>query len=219
MRLRYKILIQLIIYILGIFTAVSKPIIKWSIIAPLFGRKVDIKKSIDGLALKEGVVLERFTVIPNQPIETPLNINDYRPDIIISQEYPSSQGFGYQQSINLNAHFAVMTYQNDWQPFWLGISNVSAKLQNLGNPGLFLNFNGKTQVKIDEKASSGWVEMDPNFTYYLKSMGAVQPGSGIRLNPLFVKFPTEGIYSISYSITSDNKLPISGKFDVKVVKQ
>jgi len=219
MRLRYRILIQLIIYILGIFTAVSMPIIKWSIIAPLFGRKVDIKKSIDGLALKEGVVLERFTVISNQPIETSLNIREYTPDIIISQEYPSSQGFTYQNSINLNTHFAVITYQNDWQPFWLGIMNVSTKIQNLNNPGLFLNFDGKMQVKVDEKASIGWVEMDPNFTYYLKTIGSVQPSSGARLNPLFVKFPAEGIYSISYSITSDNKLPISGKFDVKVVKQ
>jgi hypothetical protein len=219
MRLRYKILIKLVIYILGIFTVVAIPIIKWSIIAPIFGRKVDIKKSIDGLALKDGVVLERFTVKSNQPIETSLNIKEYKPDIFISQEYPSSQGFGYQQSINLNTHPAVMTYQDGWQPFWFGISNVSAKLQNLGNPCLFLNFNGKMQAKVDGKASIGWVEMDPNFTYYLKTIGSVQPGLGVRLNPLFVKFPAEGIYTISYSITSDNKLPISGQFNVKVVKQ
>lgn len=218
MRLRCKILIQLIVYLLGIFTVIALPIIKWSIIAPLFGRRVDIKKTIDGLALKDGVVLERFTVKSNQPIETSLNIKEYRPDVIISQEYPSSQGFSYQQNINLNTYPAVMTYQNDWQPFWFGISNVSAKLHNLGNPGLFLNFNGKMQVRVDEKASIGWVETDPNFTYYLKTIGLVQPGSGVRLNPLFVKFPAEGIYSVSYSITSDNKLPVSGQFDVKVVK-
>ena len=112
-----------------------------------------------------------------------------------------------------------MTYQDDWQPFWFGIMNISKKIQNLENPGLFLNFNGKMQVKVDGKASTGWVEMDPNFSYYLKTIGSVQPGSGVRLNPLFVKFPAEGTYSISYSITSDNKLPISGQFDVRVVKQ
>ncbi len=219
MRFRYRISIHLIIYILGILTAVSVPIIKWSIIAPLFGRRVHIKKTIDGLALKEGVVLERFTAITSQPIETALKRRENSPDIIISQEYPSSQGFSYQKSINLNVHYAVMTYQNDWQPFWLGMMNVGTRIQNLENPGLFLNFNGKFQVKVDEKASIGWVEMDPNFSYYLKTIGAVQPGSGVRLNPLFVKFPAEGAYSISYSITSDNKLPISGQFDVKVVKQ
>lgn len=214
-----KIFIQLVIYILGILTAVFIPIIKWSIIAPIFGRTVDIKKTIDGLALKEGVVLERFKVILSQPIETALDIREYKPDIVISQEYPNSQGFTYQKSINLNAHYAVMTYQNDGQPFWLGIMNVSPKIQNLENPGLFLNFNGKIEVRVDEKASIGWAEMDPNFSYYLKTIGSVQPGSGVRLNPLFVKFPSEGIYSISYSITSDNKLPIPGQFDIRVVKQ
>lgn len=219
MRLRYKIFIQLIIYILGILTAVFMPIIKWSLIAPLFGRRVDIKKTIDGLALKEGVVLERFKVVLSQPIETALDMREYRPDIVISQEYPSSQGFTYQKSINLNAHYAVMTYQNDWQPFWLGIMNISVKIQNLENPALFLNFNGKTEVRVDEKVSSGWTETDPNFSYYLKTIGSVQPSSGVRLNPLFVKFPAEGIYSVSYSITSDNKLPISGQFDIRVVKQ
>lgn len=214
-----KISIQLVIYILGILTAVFMPVIKWSIIAPIFGRTVDIKKTIDGLALKEGVVLERFKVILSQPIETALDIREYKPDIVISQEYPSSQGFTYQKSINLNARYAVMTYQNDGQPFWLGIMNVSPKIQNLENPGLFLNFNGKIEVRVDEKASIGWAEIDPNFSYYLKTIGSVQPGSGVRLNPLFVKFPSEGIYSISYSITSDNKLPISGQFDIRVVKQ
>jgi hypothetical protein len=218
MKLRYKILKYLVIYLSGIFTAVTIPIIKWSIIAPLFGRKVEIKKSIDGLALRDGVILEPAAKISKQAIGLPLATKEYRSNIIVSQEYPSSQGLNYQESVNLNKHTAVMTYKNDWQPFWLGINNVNAKTKNLENPILFLNFHGKIQVKIDDNSSKGWVEMDPNFTYFLKTQGSIQPGSGFRLNPLLVKFSEEGIYSVSYSITSDNELPTSGEFLIKVVK-
>jgi len=217
MKVRYKILINIICYVLGISTVVAVPIVKWSILAPIFGKKVDIKRSIDGLALKDGVILQN-TISTKQQVGISSNIIGYRPSIIVSQEYPSSQGFGYQQSIDLNAHSAVMTYQDSWQPFWLGISNAGTRVKNIQNPILFLNFKGKIKVKVDENSSQGWVETDPSYTYFLKTRNLIQPKSGIRLNPLFVEFPEEGTYSISYSVTADNELPISGEFDIKVVK-
>lgn len=214
MRLRYKLLINLCIYVFGILTAVAIPIIKWSIIAPIFGRKVDIKKSIHGLALKEGIILETLS---KQLIGT-LDTTKHIPSVIISQEYPNSQGFNYRQSINLSTHPAVMSYQSDWQPFWLGIGNISKKLKNLNNPTIFLNFHGQIKVKVDENTSIGWAETDPNFTYFLKTKGSIQPGQRIRLNPLFVKFPKVGLYTVFYSITGDNQPPVSGNFNIKVVK-
>lgn len=111
-----------------------------------------------------------------------------------------------------------MTHQNDWQAFWLGIGNADSKVKNFKNPSLFLNFDGNVQIKVDEKSSKGWIETDPNFTYFYKTDGSMQQGQGFRLNPLFVKFPMEGIYNVPYSITADNELPISGEFSIKVVK-
>lgn len=215
-KLRYKIIFNVIIYVLGVVTAVSIPIIKWSVISPFFGRKVDVNKSIDGLALKEGIVLKESSKFVTQPVEAK-NTKKMLFPIIISQEYPSSQGFNYQQSINLSNKPAVMTYQDDWQPFWLGIGNANEEIENFKNPNLFLNFHGKIQIKITE-ASKGWTEMDPNFTYYLKTQGSIQPGQGYRLYPLYVKFPTKGLFVVSYTVTSDNALPVSGEFTIKVTK-
>ena len=211
MKLRHKIISHICFFIFGIVITIAIPIFKWSVIAPIFGRQVDIKKSIDGLALKEGVVLEPSTkvVIQSQSI---------LPNIIISQEYPCFQGYNYRQSINLIAHPAVMTYQDNLQAFWIGIGNADNKIKNFKNPSLFLNFNGEVQIKVDEKSSKGWLETDPNFTYFYKADGSMQPGQGFRLNPIFVKFPKEGSYRVSYSITADNELPISGEFSIKVVK-
>lgn len=211
MKLRYRIITHACFFIFGIITTIAIPIFKWSVIAPIFGRQVDIKKSIDGLALKEGVVLEPSTKIQIQSQAASQNI-------VISQEYPCSQGYNYRQSINLVNHTAVMTYQDNWQAFWLGVGNADSKIKNFKNPSLFLNFNGNVQVKIDEKSSKGWIETDPNFMYFYKTDGSMQPGQGFRLNPLFIKFPNEGIYKVSYSITADNELPISGEFSTKVVK-
>jgi hypothetical protein len=211
MILNRKLISHICVYFFGIFTTIAVPIIKWSVIAPIFGRQVDIKKSIDGLALKDGVVLEPSTKVPIQPYST-------LPNIVISQEYPCSQGYNYRQSINLITHPAVITYQDDWQALWLGMGNADGKIKNFKNPSLFLNFNGNTQIKVNEKSSKGWVETDPNFMYFYKAEGSMQPGQGFRLNPLFIRFPKEGIYKVSYSITADNELPISGEFSIKVVK-
>lgn len=139
------------------------------------------------------------------------------PNLYVSQEYPSSQNYQYTESIALsNSQPAVMTLRDGGQAMWFGLGNVD--LANVANPTLFLNFDGDFEIKTKDEESAGWLMLDPDRQFVMKIKGEVQPGSGLRLNPLFVKFPKPGVYKAQYSITTDNNLPKSGTFTIKVVE-
>lgn len=139
------------------------------------------------------------------------------PNIRLSQEYPSSQNYQYTQSIDLSSHKpAVMTLSKDEQPMWFGIGNVG--LFNISNPMLFLKFDGTFNIMTKPNESLGWSTMDPNREFNIKINSDLQPGSAFRLNPLFVKFPRAGEYRGSYTITSDNNLPVTGTFVINVAE-
>ncbi len=138
------------------------------------------------------------------------------PILYLSQEYPSSQGYNYTQSINLSKGSpAVMTFNNEEQGIWFGIGNIG--FVNANNPSLFLRFVSKCTVIAKPNESLGWLTMDPNKQFTIKTNGNLQPGSGFKLNPLFIKFPSDGVYKAEYTITSDNNPPISGNFTINVI--
>jgi len=136
--------------------------------------------------------------------------------LFLSQENPASQGYTYRQSIDLRSKPVVMTFQAGEQPFWLAIGNAGNI--NASNPTLYLDFDGKVKVRADKNKSRPWLEGDPNHTYSAKYNTQIQPGSGIRLNPLFVRFEKDNTYTVSYTITTDNEKHLSGTFEIKVVK-
>ncbi|UCB57633.1 MAG: hypothetical protein JSV30_03365 [Candidatus Omnitrophota bacterium] len=164
---------------------------------------------------------ERYFVfvqdLPKKRFIETAEIKESKLPAILTQEYPSSQDYTYQDSINLITKPAVMTLEKNEQPFWLGIANLKMK-ENYKNPTLFLNFRGKVNVRADAKKSVGWEETDPNFTYFIKLNGGLQPLVTYRLDPLFVRFPEEGDYSVHFGIRGDNELPVDGDFTVKVRK-
>jgi len=137
--------------------------------------------------------------------------------VFISQEYPRAQGYHYRQSIDLHSDDAVMTWQNSEQAFWLGIGNVGDT--NFSNPTLFLDFKREVKVKLDSGTSKGWIEIDPNISYVYSAKGVLQPGVLTRLNPLFVKFPDEGVYRVKCTVTGDDTPPIPLDFNIKVQKK
>jgi hypothetical protein len=138
------------------------------------------------------------------------------PVLYLSQEYPSSQGYNYTQSINLSSGKpAVMTFGSEPQGMWFGVGNIG--FVNANNPTIFLRFDGKCEVIAKPSESLGWLTMDPNKQFVIKANGSLQPGSGFKLNPLFIKFPFKGTYKTEYTITSDNNLPMSGIFTINVV--
>lgn len=137
-------------------------------------------------------------------------------DIAITQEYPSSQGYTYRQSIDLRSNPAVMTWQDSEQPFWLGIQNEDGT--NFSNPTLFLEFKGKVEVNVDTRESRGWVEVDPNISYMYSAKGDLQPGVLTRVKPLYIKFPDEGIYEVQGAVAGDNTRPITLNFKIRVQK-
>lgn len=138
------------------------------------------------------------------------------PNIYLSQEYPSSQEYSYTQSINLTSGIlAVMTLEKEEQPMWFGVGNSG--LSNIGNPTLFLSFDGTFDIRVKSNKSLGWMTTDPNKQFNTKINMTIQPGSGVRLYPLFVKFPRAGKYQGKYTIAIDNNLPVSGSFVINVV--
>jgi len=138
------------------------------------------------------------------------------PSVYLSQEYPSSQEYSYTQSINLTSGSpAVMTLRDDEQPMWFGIGNLG--LSNIGNPTLFLSFDGTFGIRAEERKSLGWMTMDPNKQFNTKINMMIQPGSGVKLYPLFVKFPKAGKYVGKYTIATDDNLPVVGAFIINVV--
>jgi len=141
---------------------------------------------------------------------------EFSKDISLTQEYPSSQGYIYRQSIDLRSNNAVMTWQDSEQPFWLGIYNAGGT--NFSNPTLFLEFKGKVKVKVDSSTSKGWAEIDPNVSYVHSAKGELQPRVLTILNPLYIKFPDEGIYEVECAVAGDNTTPITLDFKIKVQK-
>lgn len=140
------------------------------------------------------------------------------PRLYLSQEYPSSQGHSYTQSINLSSGSpAVITLRKDEQPMWFGVGNLG--ITNVGNPTLFLNFDGTFDIRAKERESLGWMTMDPNKQFNTKINMVIQPGSGVKLYSLFVKFPKAGEYHGRYTIASDNDIPIEGTFIINVVNE
>lgn len=168
------------------------------IILPKCGYKFDLKKTVKLQAEKAG-----------------LGFKDSKPAISLTQEYPAVDGISYRDSINLAVNPALMIWRESEQAFWVGIQSQRED-KNYSNPTLFLNFNGKVDVRADPKESAGWVEMDPDFAYFMKLNGSIQPMTGIRINPLFVKFPGEGMYFIQYTISGDDEIPTQGVFPIEV---
>lgn len=167
----------------------------------IFGYKFDLRKTIRLQAEKVG-----------------LGFKDTKPAVLLMQEYPAVEGISYRDSINLAVNPALMIWQENEQAFWVGIQS-QREGKNYNNPILFLNFNGKADVKVDPKNSIGWIETDPDFTYFIKLNGGIQPMTGIRINPLFIRFPEEGIYFVQYTITGDDEIPTQGVFPIKVHKK
>jgi len=181
----------------------------WSILA--FGSAF-ISQSESFKVSKEGFDFQRKS-IESTLIEEQSKVSSV---LFLSQEYPASQGYTYRQSIDLRSKPVVMTFQADEQPLWLAIGNVGNI--NASNPTLYLDFGGKVKVRADKNKSRPWLEGDPNHTYSAKYNAQIQPGSGIRLNPLFVRFEKDNTYTVSYTITTDNENHLSGTFEIKVVK-
>lgn len=161
---------------------------------------------------REGIDFQGKTIYPTVINEKSAASSN----LMLSQEYPTSQGYSYRQSIDLRSKPAVMTIQEGEQPFWLGIGNLGN--WNVSKPTLYLNFDGKVQIRVNKNKSRPWLEGDPNHSYSLKYNGQLQPGSDIRFNPLFVRFEKDDTYTVSYTITTDNEKPLSGTFEIKVVK-
>lgn len=170
-------------------------------ILPIFGYKFDLRKTIRLQAEKVG-----------------LGFKDTKPAVLLMQEYPAVEGISYRDSINLAVNPALMIWRENEQAFWVGIQS-QRESKNYNNPILFLNFNGKADVRVDSNNSVGWIETDPDFTYFIKLNGGIQPMTGIRINPLFIRFPEEGIYFVQYTITGDDEIPTQGVFPVKVHKK
>lgn len=167
-------------------------------ILPIFGDKLNVKKTVKSQAEKAGFVFENT-----------------KSPVVLTQEYPEVAGRSYRDSLNLSSNNpALMNWRENEQPFWLGIQS-QRKDKKYNNPTLFLDFKGKADVRVDQKESAGWVEMDPDFTYFIKGVN-IQPMTGIRLNPLFIKFPEEGIYFVQYTIAGDDEIPTRGVFHVEV---
>ena len=170
-------------------------------IFPRFGYKLDVRKTVKLQAEKVGI-----------------GFKDTKPAVSLTQEYPAVEGISYRDSINLAINPALIIWHENEQAFWVGIQSQRED-KNYNNPTLFLNFNGKADVRVDLKDSAGWVEMDPDFTYFIKLNGNIQPMTGIRVNPLFIKFPAEGIYFVQYTITGDDEIPTQGIFPIEVHKK
>ena len=183
---------------------------------PVLARWCGVRINLIETLKQHGVAVEELgqTTIPAKIAEA---LNQIKSAIYLTQEYPSSQGYTYLQSINLKDNPAVMTWQENEQPFWVGIANMLVN-RNYRNPTLFLTFKDKVDVRVDPKDSRGWVEMEPDSQYYIKLNGDLQPLVTYRLNPLFVTFPGEGDYNASFGIRGDSELPIDGEFSIKVRK-
>ncbi len=171
-----------------------------------FGCEVNIKRLLKKQYFVSDLPKQVTKITEKQAIEINL-------PVVPTQEYPSSQGYSYQQSINLVMKPAVIPFKEKEQPFWFGLSNI--RQTNYRNPTLFLNFHGKVNVRVDPIDSGGWVETDPNFSYFIKLEGDMQPLVTYRLNPLFIKFPKEGDYKVSFGIRGDNEPPIDSEFLIK----
>jgi len=185
-------------------------------INPLLDRWYGVRINLLETLKQHGVAVEKLgqTTIPSDIGEA---LKQIKSAIYLTQEYPSSQGYNYLQSINLKDKPAVVTWQENEQPFWVGIANMMLN-RNYRNPTLFLNFKDKVDVRVDPKGSVGWVEMEPDSQYFIKLNGDLQPLVTYRLNPLFVKFANEGDYSVHFGIRGDNELPVDGDFIIKVKK-
>ncbi|MFA5164302.1 MAG: toll/interleukin-1 receptor domain-containing protein [Candidatus Omnitrophota bacterium] len=147
----------------------------------------------------------------NAPNKTSTSI----PKVHISQEYPSSQGYSYNQYIDLTAGDpAVMTLLSEDQPMWLGMINVDTF--NIKNPILFLNFDGNVNVDVKRPESDRWAEMDPGKQYNIRINDEIQPGNRAKLPPFYVRFQKAGIYHVLYAISTDDSFPRRGSFDIKV---
>ena len=120
------------------------------LILPWLGYKFDFRKTVKLQAEKAG-----------------LGFRDTKSPVVITQEYPAVEGISYRESINLAVNPALMIWRENEHAFWMGIQSQRED-RNYNNPTIFLNFNGKVDVRVDQEKSAGWVEMDPDFTYFLK---------------------------------------------------
>ncbi len=202
-------IINLFIYLVLLFfliRAINPVLARW------YGVRINLLETLK----QHGVAVEKLgqATIPADIGEA---LKQIKSAIYLTQEYPSSQDYNYLQSINLKDKSAVVTWQENEQPFWVGIANMMLN-RNYKNPTLFLTFKDKVEVRVDPKGSVGWVEMEPDSQYFIKLNGDLQPLITYRLNPLFVKFANEGDYSVHFGIRGDNELPVDGDFIIKVKK-
>lgn len=167
------------------------------------------------LERKYGLGIDQRETAKLQAEKAGIALKEIVPSVYLTQEYPNSQGYTYKQSMDLRSKPAVMTWEEGEQAFWLGIANIREK-ENYKNLTLFLKFKDKVEVRVDEEASIGWVEMDPNFDYYINLKSDLQPLVTYRLNPLFVKFPEKGDYYVEYGVRGDNEPATKGAFLIKV---
>lgn len=175
--------------------------------ASIFVHEADILK-----VGKEGITFFRRAIPKDHKIEEP-----QKPiDVYLTQEYPTYPEYSYRDSIDLRTNPAIIKWQKGEHRFWIGIGNMGR--HNFSNPTIFLDFKGKVNIRVDSSSSRGWIETDPDFTYVNNIKGDLQPDMGFRLNPLYVTFPEEGTYSVSYSITGDNYPSVKGTFNIEVKK-
>ncbi len=168
----------------------------FSIGAPLFGKKVSVKGTVEKQAEKAGIALE-----------------DIGPIVYLEQCNPDIKGISYRDSLDLSKGPALIDWKEEELPFWLAVDS-SLRNRNFKNPCIFLDFGGKVAVRRGD----GWQELDPNYKYNVQIEKEIQPGKGFRLNPLFIKFPSEGSYVVRYSITGDDESPTQGTFVIEARK-
>jgi len=169
--------------------------------APFFDYKVDLRETFKKQVESKGVTLI-----------------DTKPAVFLTQEYPDVEGIDYRESINLTVNPALMNWKKETWPFWVGIKS-NLEIRNYRNTTLFLNFKGKVDVEIDPEETGGWVEVDPDHAYYIRLKNDIQPLMHVRISPLLVKFPKEGIYFVQYGISGDNEIPTGGVFPIEVHKR
>ncbi len=139
------------------------------------------------------------------------------PNLYLSQEYPSFPGYDNAQSIILSSgSVAVIKMAENEQKLYFGIGNIDTV--NINNPTLFLQFDGDFDIMAKPNESLGWLPLYPNKQFAIKINVNLQPGNGLRLPALFVRFPKPGRYHGKYSITTDDNLPKTGDFVINVVE-
>ena len=174
-------------------------VVSIAIIAPFFGYKINLKKMFFQLAQIKGIPLE--------PIETQLTL--YQTNAV------------GQTMHDLTKECAIFNYvPSEEQKFYLAIKNNKENNTDLINPVLTIRFMDPEdiEVRLDEKASEGWVPTDPSGSYFYRREEVLQP-TKLSVNnrkPLFLKFKKEKFYKVFYEISGKNEVPVPGEFNIKV---